>query len=340
VSAPDAIAVVIVVHHSADEMRRTLPALAAQLGPHDEVIVVDNAGDATDVALVHETLPNALVVHSPTNKGFAGGANLGAEHAQAPLLLLLNPDAVPAPDCLTHLRSAAAAHPDWGAFQALVTLDNGRRVNTSGNLLHWLGFGWAGELNTATDATPRHDHEVGFASGAALLVRREAWQQAQGFDPEYFLYCEDVDLCLRLRLAGWHIGVAPNAAVDHAYEFDKGDYKWFYLERNRWWTLLADYPAALLAIAAPALIALELALILVAARDGWLNAKLRAQAAVIRTLPQTLRRRRAVQGTRSITARQFAEHLTDSLDSPHINAPAPLRQAQRLYWRTAQRLLR
>jgi GT2 family glycosyltransferase len=340
VSAPDAIAVVIVVHHSAGELRRTLPALADQLGPTDEVIVVDNAGDGRDVAVVGELLPKALVVRAPRNLGFAGGANLGADHAQAPLLLLLNPDAVPAPDCLERLRAAARAHPDWGAFQALVTLDHGASVNTSGNLVHWLGFGWAGELHAPTAAIPRHDREVGFASGAAMVVRREAWQQVRGFDPDYFLYCEDVDLCLRLRLAGWRIGVAPRATADHAYEFDKGDYKWFYLERNRWWTLLADYPAAVLAIAAPGLIALELALLPVAARAGWLGPKLKAQLAVIKTLPKTLRRRRAVQATRTITAKRFAAALTDSLDSPHIPAPALLDRAQRAYWRAARRLLR
>jgi GT2 family glycosyltransferase len=185
-----------------------------------------------------------------------------------------------------------------------------------------------------------HDREVGFASGAALLVRREAWQQAGGFDPDYFLYCEDVDLCLRLRLAGWRIGATPRARVDHAYEFDKGPYKWFYLERNRWWTVLADYPAAVLTIAAPALVALELALLLVAARQGWLKPKLKAQLAVLRTLRKTLARRRAVQATRTITARQFADALTESLDSPHIPAPKALDRAQRAYWHTARRLLR
>ncbi|HEX6390500.1 MAG TPA: glycosyltransferase family 2 protein [Solirubrobacteraceae bacterium] len=338
-SAPDAIAVVIVVHHSAPELRRTLPALASQLQPDDEVIVVDNAGDPQDVALVHETIPQAIVVHAPRNLGFAGGANLGAEHAQAPLLLLLNPDATPAPDCLTQLRQAATNHPDWGAFQALVTLDGGTTVNTAGNRLHWLGFGWAGDLGTPTSQTPRHDREVGFASGAALLVRTQAWTQAQGFDPDYFLYCEDVDLTLRLRLRGWRVGIAPTATVDHAYEFDKGDYKWFYLERNRWWTILADYPPTLLAVALPALLAAELALLAVAARGGWLPAKLRANAAVLRSLPAVRARRRTVQRTRTTSAKQFAEHLTDALDSPNLSLPEPINRAQRAYWRAAQRLL-
>jgi hypothetical protein len=61
---------------------------------------------------------------------------------------------------------------------------------------------------------------------------------------------------------------------------------------------------------------------------------------VLRTLPRTLRRRRQVQGTRTITSKQFADALTDALDSPNISAPAPLQRAQAAYWRTARRLLR
>ena len=69
---------------------------------------------------------------------------------------------------------------------------------------------------------------------------------------QFFLYHEDVDLSLRVRLAGGALGVEPAARVDHDYEFDKGAAKWRYLERNRWATLIRTYPAALLALLAGA----------------------------------------------------------------------------------------
>jgi GT2 family glycosyltransferase len=341
--AAAAIAVVVVCHDSEAGIRATLEALTAQLGEGDELVVVDNASADRTLAVVRDAAPGADVVEAGANHGFAAGCQLGAAATRAPLLLFLNPDAVPAPGCLDALRACAAEQPGWGAWQALVTLEDGRRINTSGNLVHWLGFGWAAGLGEPLERSGSTPAEVGFASGAAMVVRRHAWEATGGFDERYFMYGEDLDLSLRLRLAGFGIGVAPAARVAHDYVFEKGAYKWFFLERNRWWTVLGDYPSALLALVLPALLAFELALLPVALKGGWLGAKLRAQSVVLRTLPAILRRRRAVQRTRRITAGAFAGHLTDSLDSPHLAAAgrvAPLAAGQRGYWRLVKAALR
>jgi GT2 family glycosyltransferase len=327
-----AIAVVVVSHESAELLRTSLPAVQEQVQAGDELVVVDNgSGDASaEVAAAW-----ARVIRSDANLGFAGGAALGARETTAELLLFLNPDAVVAPGCLDALRQAAADHPDWGAWQALVTLSGGTKVNTAGNVVHYLGIGWAGRMGERADDVTA-DGECGFASGAALVVRRSAWDAIGGFDPRYFMYGEDLDIGLRLRLAGWRSGVVAKARVEHDYEFEKGSYKWFYLERNRLWTVLAVYPAALLAALAPALLALEVALLVVAARGGWLRAKLRAQLAVARDLPAIVRRRRAVQATRTVTTREFAEALATSLDSPYLPGVARnslITALQRLYFR-------
>jgi N-acetylglucosaminyl-diphospho-decaprenol L-rhamnosyltransferase len=339
----DGVAVVIVTHESAGHIGHTLNALVPQLRPGDELIVVDNgSADArVTVGSVRAAAPGARIVQQD-NSGFAGGAVAGAALATAPLLLFLNPDARPAPGCLDELRRAAAERPGWGAWQALVTMDGGTRINTAGNVAHFLGVSWAGRCGRPLSEAPTALEEVAFASGAALTVRREAWEQVGGFDERYFMYCEDLDLSLRLRLAGWEVGIAPAARVEHDYDFEKGGRKWFLLERNRWWTILADYPTRLLVLLAPALVAQELALLGVAARGGWLLEKLRAQAAVVRALPATLARRRAVQASSRIGAAEFARGLTAELDNPFLGPlaqVAPLATAQRAYWASVLRLL-
>ncbi|WCB96591.1 hypothetical protein DSM104299_05355 [Baekduia alba] len=335
--------VIVVAYGSADDLPATLGALAPQLGAGDQVVVVDNASPDDSARVAREVLPDAIVIETGVNGGFAGGTMVGARAvAGCDLLLFLNPDAVPTAGCLDALRAAAGEHPTWGAWQALVALPGGQEVNTAGNLVHFLGFGWAGGHGTATATLDPAPRAVGFASGAALVVRREAWERTGGFFERYFMYGEDLDLGLRLRLAGWESGVVPAARVDHDYEFAKGDYKWFHLERNRWWTLTGDYPTRLLVLLAPALLAFELALLPVAARDGWLKAKLRAQWAGLRELPAMRRRRRQVQATARVDARTFAAGLTASLDSPFLATAHAIPGAEWLvgsYWRLVLALL-
>lgn len=321
-----ALAVVIVAYDSGAALPATLDALLPQLRDDDELVVVDNAS-----AVPPAVGDRARLLSSPTNLGFAGGAVLGARETAAPLLFFLNPDAVPTPGCLDVLRTAPA---DWAAWQALVLLPGGAGVNSAGNVAHWSGIGWAG----GTDVPPG-PREVGFASGAALVVRRADWDAVGGFDPAYFMYGEDLDLSLRLRLSGRRIGVLPAASVEHDYAFAKGDYKWFHLERNRWWTLLAVYPAPLLALVAPALLALELVLLVVAARQGWLAAKLRAQAAVLRSLPSAVTRRRRVQRHRRIGSAAFADGLSSDLASLNLCVPVAAGRLQAAYWLGARGLL-
>jgi GT2 family glycosyltransferase len=267
------------------------------------------------------------VLETP-NLGFAGGANVGVSALRsADVVVLLNPDAVAEPGCIDALRAVAAAEPAWGAWQALVTLPGGDVVNTDGNPVHFLGIAWAGNHGRPV-ADEGGRREVPSASGAAMAVRRDAWEAVGGFDARYFLYGEDVDLSLRLQLVGWRVGVEPRARVVHDYAFEKGHYKWFHLERNRWWTLLAVYPAPLLVLLSPALLAFEAGLLAVAARGGWLRPKRAAMGAVLRSLPQVRARRRTVQATRQVTAAQFADVLTARLDSELLGAPGRSRIVQ------------
>lgn len=339
-TAPDALAVVVVTHESAQHLPGLATSLLPQLEDGDELVIVDNASADGTAERARSLLPAATVIETGGNLGFAGGCHTGAEATSAPLLLFLNPDCVAQPGCLAALRDAAGRHPQWGAWQAAVLLDE-QSINSSGGVVHYLGVGWAGECGLPLSTLSSEEREITFPSGAAMAVRRDAWDTLGGLDRAYFMYGEDLDLGLRMWLAGYRVGIVPSARVEHGYEFDKGSAKWFWLERNRWRTVLSVYPARLLVLLAPALLAAELGLLALAAGQGWLAAKLRAQAAVIRGLPSTLARRRGVQRERRISAREFATLLTASLDSPNLGgARKPwVRVPQALYWRIVRVVL-
>jgi N-acetylglucosaminyl-diphospho-decaprenol L-rhamnosyltransferase len=339
-SSAGALAVVVVTHNSAAHLPRLFQALSPQLHPHDELVVVDNASTDDTEEVTRKLGAPARLVQTNANLGFGAGCHAGAKVTSAPLLLFLNPDSEPQPGCLDRLRSVAEERPDWAAWQAIVLLPDGR-INTSGGVVHYLGIGWAGECGKPVSKLQPRPYETAFASGAAMLIRRSAWVSLSGFDAGYFMYVEDLDLGLRLWLAGHRVGVVPDAFVKHTYEFDKGESKWFWLERNRWQTVLSVYPTGLLISVLPALAAAELVIAAAAARDGWLGAKLRAQIAVIRAIRPTARRRRMVQATRKLDSAGFAEHLTASLDSPYLPTAQHrwLDAAQAAYWAVVQRAL-
>jgi GT2 family glycosyltransferase len=319
------LSVVVVTHNSREAVSAALPALYEQLAAGDELVVVDNASADGTLEAVRALAPGAVTVETGHNAGFAAAANAGARAARRELLVFLNPDATPAPGFVEAIRNSR-----WDAWMALVTAEGGRVVNTSGGVLHFTGIAWAGP--DRIDG-PR---ETAFLSGACLALPRAAFERVGGFAEPYFLYHEDVDLSLRLRLAGARLGVEPAAVVDHDYEFAKGAAKWRHLERNRWATILRCYPGRLLLLLTPGLLATELALLAVAAAGGWLPQKLAAAGETLRALPRLLRERRAVQATRTISCREFAAHLTPDLDSPYLGRAGrsrPLRWALRAYWR-------
>jgi len=315
------LSIVIVTHDSRDAIAPTLLALAAQLRDGDELIVVDNASADGCVALVRELAPAAAVIETGANPGFAAACNLGAEAAAGELLCLLNPDAVPQAGWRDAIEAPAVDGRAWSAWQALVTAEGGRTINTEGGVLHFTAIGWAGGASEPFDPSAEGEAasgEPGFLSGACLVLPLELYRELGGMPAEFFLYHEDVDLSLRVRLAGGTLGVARGARVDHDYDFDKGAAKWRYLERNRWATIIRTYPASLLLVLAPALLATELALLVAAAVGGWLPQKLRAWGETAVALPRLLAERRRIQAARAIGAGRFAAPLTARLDSAYL----------------------
>ncbi len=332
------LSVLIVSWNSREQLARTLPALLPELGEGDELIVVDN--DSTDGTpeAVEALAPRARLVRSGRNAGFAAACNEGAALAGGDLLVILNPDAAPLPGFGEAIRRPWLEERGWSAWQALVAARGATEVNSAGNPVHFTGIVWAGCHGRPISAAPPAG-EVAALSGACLAIPRRTWEEAGGFPPEFFLYHEDVDLSLRLRLAGGRIGIEPSAVVDHDYEFGANRQKWRWLERNRWACLIRLYPAPLLWLLAPALLATELALIPAAIAGGWWRQKLAADLDLLRWLPRLLRERRALQASRSASAAEFSAWLTPDLDSPFIPAIArstPARLLLRGYWRAVR----
>jgi GT2 family glycosyltransferase len=302
------VSAIIVSYADPEATRAAVASLRAQTRPPEQVVVVDNH----PARPVHDM--DAELVHPDANLGYAGGVRAGVARCDGDWLLLLNPDAIADPDCLERLLEAA--DDDVGVVGAQVLQPDGR-VNAGDNPLHVTGVSWSGRyLEPAEGGPPR---PAAVVSGAAQLVRRALWDEIGGMADRYFLYHEDVDLCWRARLAGWEVRFQPRARVVHDYTFDKGAEKWFWLERNRAWTVLCAYSALALALFAPLLVAGEAAIVGRAAREGWLREKRRAYAAVWRERAALRERRRAVQAARRTGDAAIVARMTGRMDTALVD---------------------
>jgi GT2 family glycosyltransferase len=323
-----------------------LRALAAQLRDGDELIVVDNGSTDGTAAAVGEAAPAATVIEAGENLGFPAACNRGAASSSGELLLFLNPDAVIARGFRDAIELPLSERRGWAAWQGLVTAEGGAVVNTRGGRVHFTGIAWAGGAGEVIDDPAEGmgsgPVEPGFVSGACFAIPAAEFEAVGGLSEPFFLYHEDVDLSLRLRLTGRRLGVEERARADHDYEFAKGREKWRRLERNRWATIIRTFPSGLLVLLAPGLVATELALVPISSAGGWGAQKLASWLDVIRWFPRLRRERHEIQTARRITARTFARALTPYLESSYLGAAGRspvLRAALRAYWSVVLALL-
>ncbi|GLZ38508.1 glycosyltransferase [Actinokineospora sp. NBRC 105648] len=261
------LSVVVVNYRGADDTVTCLRALRSDLDyPADrlEVICVDNAsGDGSVERL--RAVEGVLVVESGANLGFAGGCNLGTQHASGTVLAFLNNDARPHPDWARAAVRVLAAQPDVAAVASKVLDWDGERIDFVDGGLTWFGMGYkrhAGELDDGRYDAPR---DVLFATGAAMFVRTGVFTEVGGFDERFFMFYEDVDLGWRLNLRGWRVRFEPGSLAFHRHhasmsQVDTEDNarELYLLERNALAALYKNASDATLASALPAALALAI----------------------------------------------------------------------------------
>jgi GT2 family glycosyltransferase len=305
-----------------DALSECLRSLESQTLADFEVVVVDNSG--TGQARIFGD--RMRLIANSRNVGFGAAVNQALDSSQAPYLATLNDDAVAHPQWLEALLQDAEAHPRAGMFASQVRMADVEKLDSAGMLIaadgssKQRGHGQAFEaFSDGVDAL--------FPSGSAALFRREMLEQIGAFDETFFLYCEDVDLGLRARWAGWECRYVKDAVVEHRYSHTAGrasPLKAYYVERNRLYTVIKNFPAGMLLRAPWAALTRYFwhCVSMLEGRgkaaeflDGGQSAALlpflvlRAHVSAVVRLPRLLRERRRGVLTRVISPRQFEELL-------------------------------
>jgi GT2 family glycosyltransferase len=225
---PD-VSILVVTYRCRDAARGCLASLRETVAVPHEVVVLDNASQDGTVEMVREEFPDARLIASEENLGFAVGCNRAAEEARGKYVLLLNPDTVVHEGAVGALLDFARAHPEHGLVGGR-TLDPDGSVNPGscwGAPSLWSLFCFATLLSSAFKRTRLFDpeslgawqrdtvREVDIVTGCLLLAPRTLWQELGGFDARFFMYGEDADLSLRAAQLGYGPAITPDAVVTH-----------------------------------------------------------------------------------------------------------------------------
>ncbi len=219
-------AVVVISYNTRTLLRECLESVVAELP--SELVVVDNASGDGSADMVVSSFPDAILVGNTQNIGFASAANRGIRAVASPYILLLNGDTRLPPGSLRELATYLWRHPSVAVVGPKLRDAIGRSQASERSfpaiwdlLLDWTHmYALIEGIPYIRESFPRTRRRTGARSvpwvlGAALAIRRTAFEDVGGFDPDFFLYYEEVDLCYRLRRAGWQVHFSPGVEVVH-----------------------------------------------------------------------------------------------------------------------------
>lgn len=236
------VSIVIVSYNVRDLLEQCLNALAVEKSAGGdrsvvggqwpaasrEIIVVDNASQDGSAGLVRERFPSVRLIENSENRGFAAANNQAFVQSCGRYVLMLNPDAVAKPDAVEALAGFMDDHAAAGACGAMLRYPDGSLQHSAFGFptlaqvfLDFFPLNWRLTDSRVNGRYPRRWYARGepFAIdhplGAALMVRREAAAQVGWLDERFFIYCEEIDWCLRIKRAGWQVWCVPQALIIH-----------------------------------------------------------------------------------------------------------------------------
>ncbi len=325
---------IIIPHYKRrDMLERCLDSLEKTSYPAMGIIVVDNGGTEAGLVFLVKRYRNARLLRLTENLGYAGGCNAGLKYSTADYVVFMNDDTEHYPLWLETLVHAALADENTGALQPkILSLSNfhkGKKVfdyaGAAGGMIDRLGYPWCLGRTFSTIEPDRGQYDSGqeifWASGVAMFVKRTVAEEMGGFDEDFFMQMEEIDLSWRIKLAGYHVRSVPSSVVLHegGSSLQGGTAeKVYFNHRNNLAMILKNRSMAGLLWVIPSRFLLEVAaaLFFLTQFPGALKksgAVFRALAYNIRKLACTMKKRQKVQAMRIVGDRTIFSHSPISL---------------------------
>jgi len=298
--------VLILGYKSINDLDECVFSLLKQTYSNFEIWFGDNDSSDGSVEYLNKNFSKVKTFQFKKNNGYAGGNNKlikKAFESKADFCLVLNADTKSDPNLIRSLvncyEDKSKNNGKVGLIQPIVMLyDKPNRVNSMGNVIHYLGFGYCGGYMSTK--LPKRDKEIVSVSGTAVLIPKEYYKNVGLFDKNFFMYNEDQDYSWRGLMMGYKHFLSIKGKVWHKYSFSKNKLKWYHSEKNRLMMIFENYETKTILLMLPNIVLNELMLMVYSFYKGWFVDKIRSYFYFFSHLRDIFRKRSIVQKKRKI----------------------------------------
>ncbi|MBL7058386.1 glycosyltransferase family 2 protein [Patescibacteria group bacterium] len=219
------------------------------------------------------------------------------------------------------------------------------KINSIGNILHFLGFGFTDGYDEADRAIEGYPEIKGYASGCSFIIKKAVLDKIGGYNEEYYMYHDDIEMSLKTRLAGYRISLAPKSVVYHKYEFLRSMKMVYQMERNRYLVMFHFYKLSTILILLPIVVLMDLGMLLYSIVNGWIGAKVDVYKYFLKigTWRKIKETRETLRAMRKIDDVKFTKDFVAKIDFQEINNPVLeyiANPVMVVYWKIAKKLIR
>ena len=284
-----------------------------------EVILVDNASTDKSYKKCKEKFSKIHLIENKKNLGYCEGNNVGIREVKGKYVAILNPDTKVEPNWLDELVSAYIKHGD-ALYQPKILAFKNRIFESAGNMLQIFGFGYPKGRGEKDDGQYDEPGKIGYASGACLFTSMKVLNNIGYFDPFLFLYHDDLELGWRAAQRGIKSLYVPSATIYHlaSYNLKWSAQKFFWLERNRHYCLLTHYSRSTFYKMLPALIIIEIMVLIFYFVKGFGRAKLRAYWDIIKNIKQISEKYTELESKKIVIDKKLTRDFPDHVIVPNF----------------------
>ncbi len=326
------VVVLILGYNDEENLKDTLNSVLKQSYSNYKTLYIDNASSDNSFDFVKNKYPQVKLFKNKQNLGYAGAYKKALDKIfqknDVDAAILLNSDVVVDYDWLKELVHSAFSDKKIALAQPKIFLHTknktGELINTFGNEINYLGFGFCGNYKKKDNPKIENDKEITYASGCSLLIKKDSYlNSAGGLDAKFFAYLEDQDLGWRLKMNGYKSILSAKSVMWHKYIFQKNErnkWKFYMLERNRLFFIFKNYQLKTIILLLPIFLFMEIGIFLDSLIKGYFMDKIKSYFNFIKNIKKLFRNRRTIQRTRKLTDKQLFAKFSPIIKFEEINS--------------------